>query len=283
MANYLLYWKDYWRDVKNHPTDINFNWYTARKAFFNRVRANDNLWLVSSIRKPQPAKWTLVARVLVHRKQEIPGLHRPFRIIGNPGKSQRLDYRSQCDLTPTLRKLEFASGKMIKGRGRAIGKALQSIRRLTDRDVVLLTEHAQESPFTLENSVEEAIKNTGAGFGDAETNRRVEQAAICHVENLYRSAGWVVVSREKEHVGYDLLCKKDGKALYLEVKGIRQTIQSFIITRKEKETAKDPRFRLCLVTSALTNPELIEYTGAQFLQQFDFTALVFRSDLRKTK
>jgi len=283
MANYLLYWKDYWRDVKDHPTDINFNWYTARKAFFNRVRANDNLWLVSSSRKPHPAKWALVARVFVHRKQEIPGVERPFRIIGSPSKSQRLDYRSQSDLTPTLRNLEFASGKMIKSRGRAIGKALQSIRRLTDRDVVLLTEHAQENPFTLENSLEEAIKNGGAGFGDPETNRRVERAAILHVESLYRSAGWLVVSREKEHLGYDLLCKKDGKELCLEVKGIRQTIQSFIITKKEKDTAKDARFRLCLVTSALTNPELIEYTGFELLRNFDFTALAFRSDLRKAK
>src|ERR1043165_9801723 len=93
VANYLLYLKDYWKDVKNYPTDINFNWYTARKAFFNRVRANDNLWLVSSVRKPQPAKWALVARVLVQR--EIPKLDRPFRIIGNQDKSQRFDYRVQ--------------------------------------------------------------------------------------------------------------------------------------------------------------------------------------------
>ena len=66
VANYLLYWKYYWKDVKNHPTDINFNWYTARKAFFNRVRANDNLWLVSSVRKPQPAKWALVSVAILH-------------------------------------------------------------------------------------------------------------------------------------------------------------------------------------------------------------------------
>ncbi len=39
VANYLLYWKD----VKNHSTDINFNWQTARKAFFNRVRANESV------------------------------------------------------------------------------------------------------------------------------------------------------------------------------------------------------------------------------------------------
>jgi uncharacterized protein DUF3883 len=281
VANYLLYWKDYWKDVKNHPTDINFNWYTARKAFFNRVRANDNLWLVSSVRKPQPAKWALVARVLVQRKREIPSLERPFRIIGNPSTSQRFDYRVQSDLTSTLRNLDFASGIRIKARGRAIGKALQSIRRLTDRDVVLLSEHTQPTLSTLENSLEDAIKKGGAGFGDPETNRKVERAAISHVESRYCSAGWVVKSREKDHVGYDLLCTKGNKELYLEVKGIRQTTQSFIITKKEKETAKDPRFKLCIVTSALTNPELIEYTGSQFLQQFDFTALVFRSDLRK--
>jgi hypothetical protein len=284
MANYLLYWKDYWRDVKNHPTDINLNWYTARKTFFKRVRANDNLWLVCSVRKPDPAKWALVARVVVQEKRRVSGFNRPFRIIGDSVKSRRFDYRVQSDLSPTLRKLEFASRKKIVSSGRAIGKRLQAIRRLTDRDAVLLGNHAERrATLPLENSLENALKNGGAGFGDPETNRKVERAAISHVESRYRSDGWIVESKEKEHLGYDLLCKKHNEVLYLEVKGIQRTVQSFIITRKEKRKANDPRFKLCVVTSALTDPKMTEYTGEEFLRQFGFTALAFKADLRRAK
>jgi len=283
MANYLLYWKDYWKDVKSYPADINLNWYTARKTFFNRVRANDSLWLVASVPKPQPAKWALVARVLVQRKQVSPGLNRPFRIIGDQVKSQRFDYRVQSDLTRTLRQLEFASGKRIKITGRAIGKRLQSIRQLTNRDAVLLSDHAKRIPTSnVENALHDAIKNGGAGFGDPETNRRVERAAILYVESHYCSNGWAVESKEKKCVGYDLLCRKGDRELYLEVKGIQNTVQSFIITRKEKERAKDVRFKLCVVTSALMSPTLTEYTGSELLEEFNFTALVFKADVRNT-
>jgi hypothetical protein len=282
MADYLLYWKDYWKDVKNHPSDIDFSWHTARRAFFNRVHPKDNLWLVASVPKPQPAKWALVARVVVQRKRKLSGYDRPFKIIGNHVKSQRFDYRVQSDMTSTLRRLQFASGKIIKTNGRAIGKRLQAIRRLTDLDAVLLGNYSQERhSLTLENSLEDAIRNGGAGFGDPETNQRVEQAAISYVKRRYRSEGWTVESKEGAHIGYDLFCKKADRELYLEVKGIQKRIHSFIITRKEKETARDPRFKLCVVTSALTNPELTEYTGSELLQRFSFKVLAFKADLRK--
>ena len=239
--------------------------------------------LVSSVRQPHPAKWALVARVVVQRKQKVSG-NRPFRIIGDSLESCRFDYRVQSDLTPTLRKLEFASRKRIQSHGRAIGKRLQAIRRLTDRDAILLGNHVERlGTSPLENSLENAIKNGGGGFGDPETNEKVERAAIAHVESHYRSDGWLVQTKEKEHLGYDLLCKRRDEVLYLEVKGIQRTVQSFIITRNEKRKANDPRFKLCVVTSALTDPEMTEYTGDELLKQFDFTALAFKADLRRVK
>jgi hypothetical protein len=282
MANYLLYWKDYWKDVKNYPDDINFNWHTAKESFFHRVQPNDDLWVVASAPKPQPARWALVTRIVVLRKRVVANEIRRFRIIGDPKRSQKFDFRSQSEVSAVLRKLQFETGKRILIRGRAIGKRLQAIRRLTDTDGALLRRHSQNvHPSALENSLEDAIK-AGAGFGNPETNRRVERAAISHVENWYQSRGWNVTSVETERRGYDLLCKKASNELHVEVKGIQGHMHSFIITKREKEKAdSDPKFVLSLVTSALTNPKMIEYSGRSVEQRFKLTALAYKAELRQ--
>jgi hypothetical protein len=122
----------------------------------------------------------------------------------------------------------------------------------------------------------------GAGFGDPETNRRVEQAAICFVTKWYQARGWTVYSVEAEKCGFDLRCVLNADEKHIEVKGIQGNGQSFTITASEARCADhDPRFTLCIVTSALSGqPIMHQFTGKQFLASFDLQPLAFKASLK---
>jgi uncharacterized protein DUF3883 len=127
----------------------------------------------------------------------------------------------------------------------------------------------------------EIVIRKGAGFGDPETNKKVELAAIEHVTNFYVSEGWHVESVEPLKCGFDLLCTKDRKENHVEVKGVQGAIVSFIITRGEKRQAEDdPDFVLCVVTSALADErKLLSYTPNEILSVFKFEALAYQATL----
>lgn len=67
----------------------------------------------------------------------------PYCAKGSIEKSKVFYPDTQADLTPLLKKLEFASGKRIEQHGRRIGLKLQSLRRLTDNDGARLQEYAR--------------------------------------------------------------------------------------------------------------------------------------------
>ena len=77
----------------------------------------------------------------------------------------------------------------------------------------------------------------GAGFGDPETNRRVERAAIRTVARYFRKLGYAVTSRERMNCGYDLLAKNGRQERHIEVKGVQGTEVIFIITANEVKCA----------------------------------------------
>lgn len=125
--------------------------------------------------------------------------------------------------------------------------------------------------------------SSGAGFGDPETNRKVEKAAIKFVTNWYTARGWNVYSVEADKCGYDLRCRKGAIEENIEVKGIQGEGLSFIITAGEVRQAQDnPHFVISVVTSALSkHPKLHRYTGAEFIKDFDFAPLAYRASLRR--
>lgn len=93
-----------------------------------------------------------------------------------------------------------------------------------------------------------------------------------------KGSGWSVHSVESERCGYDLLCKRRGDVRHVEVKGIQGQRHEFIVTKREMQRATDDaRFRLVVVTNALTRPHLQEFTGRQFVRQFIHTPTQFRS------
>lgn len=133
-------------------------------------------------------------------------------------------------------------------------------------------------------SSEEAFQTwVGAGFGDPFENKLVESAAIQQVETEYARNGWDVRSVEDERCGFDLVCTKDTETQHVEVKGIRSTEQSFIITANEVNKARhDELFVLFVVTEALSkSPKLTQFTGKDFLNRFDLSAISFRAALRQ--
>lgn len=136
----------------------------------------------------------------------------------------------------------------------------------------------QSKPF-----IERQIRNAGAGFGTAEKNREVEKAAISFVTKQYKSQGWEVQSVEFEKKGYDLICKKEPAEEHVEVKGVRGTERSFIVTSGEVRQAREnPRSVVCVVTSALSDKPLLScYTGQEFIEKFELEELAFRASLRK--
>lgn len=110
----------------------------------------------------------------------------------------------------------------------------------------------------------------GGGFGDPQTNKRVEQAAIRFVRDAYEQDGWTVVSVERENVGYDLRVTRPRREEHLEVKGTRGAEPSFIITAGEvRRMRADPAVRLCMVADALSaSPRMQSWLPSEVEEAF---------------
>ncbi|MCC3158655.1 DUF3883 domain-containing protein [Hymenobacter sp. 15J16-1T3B] len=96
----------------------------------------------------------------------------------------------------------------------------------------------------------------------------VEQKAVEMVRDHYTSLGYTVDSVEKDNVGWDLEAVSGKSLLKLEVKGLSGPDVVVELTRNEYKNLKaDPgRYRLCVVTKALTAPQLHVFT---YLQETD--------------
>lgn len=131
-----------------------------------------------------------------------------------------------------------------------------------DADALL---RAANAKFGVSNRVEKSETEpavVGGGFGTAEENRQVEEAAMAFVKKRYRDGGWKVTDVSSVRCGYDLECRRQFSVLHVEVKGTRGREKKFILTRNEAETwQRDAQFRLALVMNALGKPKLFEWIG----------------------
>jgi hypothetical protein len=125
----------------------------------------------------------------------------------------------------------------------------------------------------------------GAGFGDPETNKKVEKAAILFVTKWYLLHGWTVETVEAKKCGFDLRCIRANAEEHVEVKGIQGEGLSFPITSSEVDKAKkDSAFIISIVTSALSNQPLMHrFTGQAFLNSFDLKPLTFMAQIHRKK
>lgn len=294
MADYLVYWKIFWDEHPEGLTDPDFLWHTGHQ-YWNNVQPGDTLWAVASGGIKEPSEWRLVERLVVQEKYSRPDFERPNGIRGNPALSEAYQIDGQQDLTPLLHELEFTSGRRLTVSGREIGKAIQVARPLTENDRERLDTYARKLVRIgvdaaivdeLLGITEEDFKprrtSNGAGFGNPETNRKVEKAAIKAVTEWYENEGWTVQSKEADKCGYDLLCKRGLEEKHVEVKGVQGSLVAFIITANERGKAKDDtNFVLCVVTSVLSQyPKLNFYDSTTFASDFVLSPLAYRAMLR---
>jgi hypothetical protein len=128
------------------------------------------------------------------------------------------------------------------------------------------------SPNWPPSNIKEACRSGGAGLGSRENNLKVERAAVDYAKEHFAGTGWSVVEEPPNNPGYDLRCVRHGEELLVEVKGVKGSEEGFVITPTERTTAKaDRRFRLCVVTKALTkHPEMRMRTGSEMAKDFEF-------------
>lgn len=220
----------------------------------------------------------------------FPKPSQPVTIIDSDGekfKSKMHSSQSRIDrLTKLYQKHESQSGQtvIIEVNPNEVATAHFIFEDNATENIKPTLKRLANSNQTAEQQVLEERIPLGAGFGNPETNRRVERAAIKFVTNWYRACGWDVHSVEADKCGYDLHCRKGAVKKYIEVKGIQGELLSFSITAGEVRQAQNNQYltTICVVTSVLSKtPKLYRYTGTKFIKDFYLAPLVYRASLRK--
>lgn len=147
MTDYLLYWKTFW-DAERDLDAEGHDWHTNDESFHRNISSGDNLWVVVTGGDGYPYEWRLLARSRVLSPDPTPFSSRygNYHIIADERNSQYFDIKRQSDITPLLKRLEFASGTRIAVDGRKIGNTLQKARKLTEVDSALLGRYAETLP-----------------------------------------------------------------------------------------------------------------------------------------
>lgn len=132
----------------------------------------------------------------------------------------------------------------------------------------------------LEQEAEPEIIVQGGSFGDAESRKRTEEAAIRFVRAELCRRGFTVVDRQRDNCGYDLLATSIQRTLLVEVKGTTSTAPRFMISRNEYRCSlSEPDWRLFVVTNARSAPCLHEYTAATMAAAFELDPLAWEATL----
>lgn len=93
---------------------------------------------------------------------------------------------------------------------------------------------------------------------DVFKKQQVEISAIETTIKYFEGLDYIVVSKEKDNVGWDFEATNINETLLLEVKGLSGNISSIELTPNEYKNSKEKKthYKLCIVTNALTKPKL---------------------------
>lgn len=127
-----------------------------------------------------------------------------------------------------------------------------------------------------------AVEVYGGGFSDPQTRKEVEALAIKFVTNYFKSEGYKIEDCQNKNCGYDLLAISENRTLMIEVKGTMASEPRFFITRNERASLVDSKWRLALVTSARSNPQLTVLNAKETERQFAFDALAWECKPRRS-
>ncbi len=129
-----------------------------------------------------------------------------------------------------------------------------------------------------------SISSAGAGFGTAEENRKVEQAACKAVKSFFEKRGFELFSREKEKIGYDFDVRRKAEELHVEVKGISGSGLRFPISANEVARARsDSKFQIAVVTETNSRRKRVKvFSRKVFLEHFDLKPLAFFAEAKSS-
>ena len=253
-----------------------------------KVSKGDTVWFVTV----RNGKLCLVTRIVVGHVTSQRGAARLLgcrpsklydakdHIIAASGTEPALN---EQDIHANASQLRFDSprGKdrlTLDAKGNAKAQQLQTMRILTPASAKLLARIiTSRNPQADSERSERVSDRAGGGFGQAEQNTQVEEAAIQAVQRWYRRRGWSVVSVEKEGCGFDLLCNRDGQEVHVEVKGVSGDAERFIATANEVRRAReDDHFVLAFVPDALSQKPAIHFWSGRYLcDAFRFDPIQF--------
>lgn len=122
------------------------------------------------------------------------------------------------------------------------------------------------------------VKVQGGIYGNAQTRKEIESAAIDFVKEELQERGFVVQDRQDDNCGYDLLATLEHKHLLVEVKGTDAPEPRFFLTRNEDRCSKvEKDWRLFVVTCARTTPRLHEYDRDEMRGSFALDPLAWEA------
>jgi hypothetical protein len=93
---------------------------------------------------------------------------------------------------------------------------------------------------------------------DVFKRQRVEISAIEKTIEYFENLDYIVISKEKDNVGWDLEATNNKETLLLEVKGLSGKTVSVELSPNEYQKSNEfkGQYKLCIVTNALNNPNL---------------------------
>ena len=111
---------------------------------------------------------------------------------------------------------------------------------------------------------------------DVFKKQQVEISAIETTIKYFEGLDYIIISKEKDNVGWDLEATNINETLLLEVKGLSGNISSIELTPNEykKSIEKKTHYKLCIVTNALTKPKLEIFS-------FNFDLNIWTNDLNE--
>lgn len=121
-------------------------------------------------------------------------------------------------------------------------------------------------------------------FPDAAHRKMVEIAAINAAKNFLMQTHRVT-DRQKDNCGYDLLARhrKNLDELHVEVKGTSANLAHFYMSRNEFRYMPNPKWRLIIVTNALSTPIVNMMTLREVKQQFNLDPFAWEAMLKKNE
>jgi hypothetical protein len=280
MADYLHYWKLRRAQLAfdNAITPLP----SLESAWYFSLVPGDRIWVASGDKN---------GLVLVLRYDVVRIESRRLPPKYATGNSKQRHHAAACGLPATitmpraiplswsiLRQLEFdTKQRKVHGTPQSIlSGPLTGIKRI-DQGSVHMLETLWKSKPRSRWSTELVATSSGLMQPNAEQRRLVEKAAVDAVTKRFEKRGYEVVDKQRENVGYDLLCIKGKIERHVEVKGSSGDCSRFILTANERTCARtDKRFILCTVGAALSKrPTVTEITGARLFASFTEQAISY--------